>query len=306
MTSEGQKQDRAGGASAKDLLDAVGRKSTPSDGSKVVGDQKEKPSIYEALGVSHDATEHEIRKAYFKLAVKVHPDRNPDDPQATERFQSLQKIYEVLTDPEKRRIYDQTGCLDDEDMLSEEKFESLYEYYKKQFKEVTVDAIEEFKASYQMSEEEMNDVLCYYEEFKGDMNAVFGHVMLSEPDEDSERFKSYIDDALEDGRLTECYDMYTSWKGTLSKKKKKNKRNSKTAEGPPQKGSQKSGKKRASSMEDLAVAILARRNVNSGIQSLAERYGCGSMENGPCISEEEFQKARARLDAKKNSKKKKK
>ncbi len=302
MTSTGKDQDRGGSTTAKDLLDAVAGKSTAPDGSKGLDserNQSEKPTIYEALGVSQDATEHEIRKAYFKLAVKVHPDRNPDDAQATERFQSLQKIYEVLMDPEKRRIYDQTGCLDDEDMLSEEKFESLYEYYKKQFNEVTADAIEEFKSSYQMSEEEMNDVLCYYEEFHGNMQSVFDHVMLSEPDVDSERFQTYIDDALEDGRLSECYDMYKSWKSALSKKKRK--RSSKKVAAPPKKSSQK--KSKASSMEDLAGAIMARRHVQSGIQSLAEKYGCGSLDCDPIVSEEEFQKARARLDAKKHSKK---
>lgn len=285
----------------EELLDAVGGKSSDNCGSnnaENAAHTNEKPSIYEALGVTQEATEHEIRKAYFKMAVKVHPDRNPNDPQATERFQSLQKIYSVLTDPEKRRIYDQTGCLDDEDMLSEERFESLYEYYKKQFKEVTADAIEEFKASYQMSEEEMNDVLSYYDEFEGDMNAVFDHVMLSEPDVDSERFETYIDDALKDGRLSTCYTIYTSWKEKL--KKKKNRRSSKSIAG---KGAQKSGKKGASSMEDLCGAIMAKRNQQNGLAAFAERFGCGNLDDDPLASEDAFQKASERLHAKKRSKK---
>lgn len=287
------KQKQGSGTPTKELLDAVGRKSKDTCGSNNADNDthtNKKPSIYEALGVTQEATEHEIRKAYFKMAVKVHPDRNPDDPQATERFQSLQKIYSVLTDPEKRRIYDQTGCLDDEDM-SEERFESLYEYYKKQFKEVTADAIEEFKASYQMSEEEMNDVLSYYDEFEGDMNAVFDHVMLSDPDVDSERFETYIDDALKDGRLSTCYAIYTSWKEKLKKKKKR--RSTKRV----------AGKKGTSSMEDLCGAIMAKRNHQNGLAAFAERFGCGNLDDDPLASDDAFQKASARLHAKKRSKK---
>lgn len=306
-SSSGQDQGRGGSStSAKELLDALGGKSTVQGTSGAMErTSHRKPSIYEALGVAQEATEHEIRKAYFKLAVKVHPDRNPDDPQATERFQSLQKIYTLLIDPEKRRVYDQTGCVDDDEMLSEERFESLYEYYKKQFKEVTVDAIEEFKTSYQMSEEEMNDVLCYYEEFKGDMNAVFDHVMLSEADVDSERFQTYIEDALKDGRLSSCYDTYVSWKEKVSKKKRK-----RAVKNSSKGDSQKRGKKRvsegrgskaSSSLEDLGKAIMAKKR--NGLHAFAEKYGCGMLDDDPLASEEEFQQARARLDARKAAKK---
>lgn len=58
-------------------------------------------SIYDALGVDKSAEPSEIRKAYLKLAVQLHPDKNPDDEQAKEKFQTLQKIYSILSDPEK-------------------------------------------------------------------------------------------------------------------------------------------------------------------------------------------------------------
>lgn len=64
---------------------------------------------YETLGVPRTATQEEIRKAYRKLARKYHPDVNPGDKTAEEKFKDLQEAYTVLSDPEKRKHYDQLG-----------------------------------------------------------------------------------------------------------------------------------------------------------------------------------------------------
>lgn len=64
---------------------------------------------YEVLGVSKTATPEELKKAYRKLAVKYHPDKNPGDKQAEEKFKEAAEAYNVLSDPEKRQRYDQFG-----------------------------------------------------------------------------------------------------------------------------------------------------------------------------------------------------
>ncbi|NLL99415.1 MAG: molecular chaperone DnaJ [Tepidanaerobacter sp.] len=68
-----------------------------------------KRDYYEVLGVSRDATEDEIKKAYRKLARKYHPDVNKEDKDAAEKFKEINEAYEVLKDPEKRARYDQFG-----------------------------------------------------------------------------------------------------------------------------------------------------------------------------------------------------
>src|SRR3954454_19861658 len=64
---------------------------------------------YSVLGVDRKASADEVKKAYRKLAREYHPDRNPDDPKAEERFKEIQSAYDIVGDPDERKQYDRGG-----------------------------------------------------------------------------------------------------------------------------------------------------------------------------------------------------
>ena len=68
-----------------------------------------KRDYYTTLGLSRDASEEDIKKSYRKMAMKHHPDRNPDDKGSEDKFKEAKEAYEVLTDAKKRAAYDQFG-----------------------------------------------------------------------------------------------------------------------------------------------------------------------------------------------------
>ncbi|XP_071543409.1 dnaJ homolog subfamily C member 5 isoform X4 [Panulirus ornatus] len=68
-------------------------------------------SLYEILGLQKDASTDQIKKTYRKLALKYHPDKNPDNPEAAEKFKEVNRAHGILSDPTKRNIYDNYGSL---------------------------------------------------------------------------------------------------------------------------------------------------------------------------------------------------
>jgi len=80
------------------------------------GGAKDRKGLYSTLGVPVTADVGEIRKAYRRLALRWHPDKNPDNPEATAEFQKISAAYEVLSDEKRREMYDTTGCIDEEEL----------------------------------------------------------------------------------------------------------------------------------------------------------------------------------------------
>ena len=71
--------------------------------------EEQKRDYYEVLGVEKNATDEDLKKAYRRLAKKYHPDTNPGDKEAEEKFKEASEAYGVLSDPDKRKRYDQFG-----------------------------------------------------------------------------------------------------------------------------------------------------------------------------------------------------
>ena len=82
----------------------------------------EKRDYYEVLGVGRDAADQAIKSAYRKMALKYHPDRNPNNSEAEEKFKRINEAHEILSDPESRKKYDQYG----DDWKRADEFESHY------------------------------------------------------------------------------------------------------------------------------------------------------------------------------------
>ena len=90
---------------------------------------EQEENLYHILGISPDTTQDEIKKAYRKLALQYHPDRNPGDATAEEMFKKISAAYQVLSDPEKRAMYDRYGTTKGSDIFSGADFESPFDLF---------------------------------------------------------------------------------------------------------------------------------------------------------------------------------
>ncbi|CAN6926357.1 unnamed protein product [Brassica oleracea] len=249
-------------------------------------------SLYEVLGVGETATQQEIRKAYHKLALRLHPDKNKDDQEAKENFQQLQKVISILGDEEKRAVYDQTGSIDDAD-LSGDVVDNLRDYFKAMYKKVTEEDIEEFEANYRGSESEKKDLIELYTKFKGKMSRLFCSMLCSDPKLDSHRFKDIIDEAIAAGEVKST-KAYKKWAKEISEIK------------PPTSPQKMRHKAKESAETDLYALISKRRDsrkdkFDTMFSSLASRYG-SSADAEP--NEEEFEAARKKVESRVSSTKK--
>lgn len=153
--------------------------------------------IYQIFGVVRTATTSEIKKAYMKLALVHHPDKGGDK----EKFQALSLAHSILSDEEKRKIYDEHGCLDDDAEVNEENFEFWYQYFRNLFPKISLDDISRFGQEYVGSEEERNDVLQAYNQHRGRLQHIMDSVMFAEEGEEL-RIIALIDSLIESGELT--------------------------------------------------------------------------------------------------------
>lgn len=161
----------------------------------------ETEDLYEVLGIQRSATKSEVKKAYYKLSLVVHPDRvsSGDRSLATKKFQALGKVYSILSDDEKRVVYDETGSVDEDDI---ERDRDWSDYWRLLFPKVDVDAIKDFEAKYKGSSEELECIKDAYLKCKGDMDGILDRVLCSTV-EDEQRFRETITELISENQLPE-------------------------------------------------------------------------------------------------------
>jgi DnaJ family protein C protein 9 len=299
--------------------------------------QKSPCCLYtDVLDCSRDATAAQLRKAYYRAAIKYHPDRSPNK-NTTALFQAMSMAYELLKDPISRAEYDETGIIPDsnnDDTEETKGWDEWKHYFDTMFGKVTANDIDAFATKYKCSEEEQRDVLKQFVLRQGNLGAMMDHVMLSEP-RDAERWvEDYIRPAMNSGELDKKWTkmMETSLKKcqTLAKKKsvqedaananesddsqsgesesdeesppprKKAAANKKNAKQPPVKRKRVPAKvtnKKIKDMTDLVAAIQNKQH--NAAAALGARYGVDMEADDPFENEDAFAKAQAKILKKK-------
>lgn len=180
------------------------------------GTESNEPSLYDVLGVSREASPKEIKKAYYKLAMQHHPDRNQGDADSASKFQEILKAYTILFDDEKRKMYDATGCTDDDAFPGNRSYDEWYDYWRNMFSKITVKDIDAFEKKYVGSEMETEDLQAAYLEAEGDFDGILDRVPCCSAD-DEDRFRTVLTPLIE----AELLPVFEAFARPNDKKKKK-------------------------------------------------------------------------------------
>lgn len=225
--------------------------------------------IYQIFDVAPTATTSEIKKAYMKLALVHHPDKGGDK----EKFQALSLAHSILSDEEKRKIYDEHGTLDDDGDFNEENFDFWYQYFRNLFPKISLSDISRFEQEYVGSEEERNDVLQAYDQHGGRLQHIMDSVMFAEEGEEL-RIIALIDSLIESGEIT-ATKAYTKDKAKAESDAKDTKKANQRK--------RKQATKAAQSEEALSALIKAqqqnRQRQASSLASILSKYENDDLED---------------------------
>jgi DnaJ family protein C protein 9 len=227
---------------------------------------KEDPSIreadrsclYEILGVTKDASDEQIKKAYRVRALQCHPDKNPSE-EAKANFQKLAAAYNILRNPDSKKLYDETGFIEGEG------FDKAADFFKTKFGRISEQDIVDFASKYKGSDAEIDDVAQYYENHSGNVSDLLEWVPLSEPQE-VDRFVKMIDALISSGRLASS----SKYKSSLPKLHKNAEKMAKEME-----KFSKDHENKADDLNKLVLAIKEKRMRadESFLDNLIEKYG---------------------------------
>ena len=244
------------------------------------------PNLYSLLGVEKTATNAEIKKAYRSLVFVYHPDKNKTDPDAGSKFANITRAYKILSNPDSRRIYDETGDYDDEDEGKINIAETL-NYFRKIY---SPKDIESFHDKYINSKDEEEDLINFYNSNCGDIKKILEWIPYSTNDDVQRYIKIYE-------KLFK--------KKTLTKTKKFDETKNKVE---LLKEDAEEAKQAEKEMDNLTKAIIGnkrKRNFSNYLDNLKERYAKDEDDDGE-IDDAEFEKIKSTMGKKKKTKSKSK
>ena len=247
---------------------------------------KEGQDLYTLLGIQKSATNTEIRKAYRRLVFLCHPDKNKTDPDASSKFSNITRAYKILSNPDSRKIYDETGEYD-EDNQGEINITETLTYFRKIF---SPKDIENFEKEYVGSKEEEEDLINYYNENGGDMTKILEWIPFSKNDDVERYIKIY--EKLFKNKTLKKNKKFEDTKNKVKLIKEDTEEAEEAAETLDKLTQQIMGKKR-------------KRNYNEYLDNLKNKYAKDEDDNGE-IDEEEFQKISRSINKKAQGRKKNK
>lgn len=205
------------------------------------------------------------------MAKQLHPDKVPESQkeEARKNFQQVLAAYNVLKDPERRKIYDRTGNVETAEASNIEQFVQAYQYFRDKFPEISMKDIETFEKKYRKSAEEKEDLKIFFLEKEGDVRHIL-HEIICSRNSDIKRFLKFFDNNISNGESE-----FTKFKSKYAQTRKKIiklKDESKEAE-----------EEKKKNFSSLQLAILNKQKERGKsdegfLSSLMSRYGGADLE----------------------------
>ena len=249
--------------------------------------ENEKIDLYKLLNVNKTSTKEEIRKNFRKLVLIIHPDKNPNDPNASEKFRNLNNAYKILMNDEKRKIYDETGEYDENEDGTID-IDNTYNYYREIYPRLKIEDIENFSIKYRESDMEKEDLINFYNDNNGDITLLLEAIPLSR-NNDVERFIKIYEDLIKKKKIKK-FDLFI-----------KSKRNIKLLD-----EDEDEKKEAEDTLNDLKQQIMLNHKKRSEINyfdKLTKKYVNNEDEFYDDIDDEEFKKIQNEMMGKKQKKK---
>lgn len=227
--------------------------------------------LYDILGVTEDASDEEIRRKFRRLSLSHHPDRFPESSgeelkEITAKFQTLAKIYYILSDQEKREIYNKTGSVVDDDCFESGK--DWMQYWRCLFPEVTTEDIEDFMKKYTGSKEEKDDLIALYLKYEGDLNIISEHMIGY----DEDKTREMLNELIKSEEIPAFDKFVKEPKSRIEKRRRKALREAKEAEKVNKRLKVAKNEKEGDDFDLVQAIQKTKRNFESAIDAIAAKY----------------------------------